>query len=90
MFKGCPRTTSWGEGVDYAAKAVDIKLTESSEMIDRGGNAISELFAVTQKLMPQLEKNKVTALQTKNEIASTNQKLEGVNGNIKWGSTKNY
>ena len=36
-----------------------------------------------QKVAVELENNKEAAIQTKNGIASPNQKLDGVNGNVK-------
>ena len=67
------------------AKAADSKLTESSERRDRTENVIIELFALMEKVMVDLEQNRVTSLQTRYEIAPSIQKLEGVDDNIKGG-----
>ena len=73
--------TSWG--VNDSEKAADSELAESSERSDRQENTLSDLFTVLQKVAAELENNKETVTQTKNEIASLNRKLDGVNGNIK-------
>ena len=72
-----------GAGVDYSAKAVDSKPTERSERSNRAENEICDLFAVMKNVAAGLEKNKANALQSRNGIASLDQKLEGVNGNIR-------
>ena len=46
-------------------------------------NVLSELFTVMQKVAVELEYNKETAIQTKNEVAWPNRKLDVVNGQIK-------
>ena len=70
-------------GVNYLAKASDSELVESSEGSDRRENELREPVAVMQKVAVELENNKETAIQTKNEIESTGQTLDGVNGDIK-------
>ena len=81
----CLRYAQWqlDGGVNYLATAVDSILAERSGRSDMQPNGISELFTAMQKVMVELENNKVTAIQTKNEVESHNQKLERVNGNIK-------
>ena len=63
--------------------SADSKLIESSERSDRRENVIIELFAVMRKVMAELGRNKVYALQAKTEIAWFNQKLSVVNEEIK-------
>ena len=72
---GCSRETS--RGGDYLAKTVASQLAESSERGDREENAISELYAVMQKVMAELEQNEDTDIQPRNEIAPTNGKTSG-------------
>ena len=61
------------DGVNYIEKTVDIRLVESPERCDRHSNVLSELFTVMQKVGVELENNKESPIQTKNEIASPNQ-----------------
>ena len=61
---------------------MDIKLVGSSDRSGRHETVLSELVTVMQKVAVELENN-ATEIQTKNEIALFNQKLDGVNGDIK-------
>ena len=54
----------------------------SSDRSGRHETVLSELVTVMQKVAVELENN-ATEIQTKNEIALFNQKLDGVNGDIK-------
>ena len=66
------------------AKAVCSKLTENSKRNEKREQVLVDLYQAMRKVMTEIGEIREATRQTPQEIVLFNQKLQGVNGNMKW------
>ena len=67
------------------AKAVGSKLTENDERSEKHEQVLVRLCQTMQKVTTELGRSREASPQAQQELVLLRQKLQGVNGNMKWG-----
>ena len=67
-----------------SAQAVGSKLTENAERSEKHEQVLVDIDQAMRKVTTELGESREAALQTQQEIVLFNQKLQGVNENMKW------